>query len=90
MPCECQQDRGNRDDPDRGSSLLDKIDPRLISREAFEFDAQPQNGQDSDQGTNGAAPYGGQTMREWLEAVGFGSTTMVEDFIDEWYGEYEP
>ena len=27
---------------------------------------------------------------EWLEAVGFGATTMLEDFKDIWYGEWEP
>ena len=28
--------------------------------------------------------------QEWLDAVDFGATTMLEDFVDEWYGEYEP
>lgn len=27
---------------------------------------------------------------EWLEAVGFGATTMLEDYKDIWYGEWEP
>jgi len=27
---------------------------------------------------------------EWLEAVDFGATTMIEDFKDIWYGEYTP
>ena len=28
--------------------------------------------------------------QEWLDAVDFGATTMLEDFVDEWYGEYQP
>jgi dipeptidase len=28
--------------------------------------------------------------KEWLDQTDFGSTTMVEDFKDIWYGEYEP
>ncbi len=28
--------------------------------------------------------------QEWLDETDFGSTTMLEDFKDIWYGEYEP
>jgi len=28
--------------------------------------------------------------QEWLDQTDFGSTTMLEDFKDIWYGEYEP
>jgi dipeptidase len=28
--------------------------------------------------------------QEWLDQTDFGSTTMLQDFKDIWYGEYEP